>query len=136
MKKYLPILLTAILAGMTVNSAFAAGQGDVDDVTMDVISHSDPHAVTNNIQLPDQANQEADDHVAGTVDDSDHASDANSESQENATEDATDDSQATAADDAQSSAQEDSQEDSQAAAEEQAHQAMQDATDASSSKDN
>lgn len=140
MKKYLPTLLAAILAGMTVNSAFAAGSDDVDAVTMDVIDHSDPHAVTNDIQLPDQANQEARDHVAGTDSDSDHAQnaqDTHSESHDTATEDANEDSQSAAQDDAQSdsqsAAQDDAHEDSQAAAQEQAHQAMQDATDASSS---
>jgi len=121
MKKYVPVLLAAVLAGMTVNSAFAAGQGDVDDVTMDVINNSDPHAVTNDIQLPEEANHEAVEHVAGTVDDSDHASDAKSESHDNATEDASDDSKAEAA--------ETTQEDSQDAAQQQADQAMQDATD-------
>lgn len=141
MKKYLPTLLAAILSGMTLNSAFAAETGDVDAVTMDVIDHSDPHAVTNDIQLPDQASQVARDHVAGTDNDSDHAQnghDAKSESHDNAQEDANEDSQSSAQEDAhsdsKSSAQEDAHEDSQAAAQEQAHEAMQDATDTSSSK--
>ncbi len=137
MKKYLPALLAAILSGTLINSTYAADTGDVDDVTMDVIDHSDPHAVTNDIQLPDQANQVAKDHVAGTVDDSEHAQNAN-DSHDNATEEANEDSHASAEEDAHTDAQdaatEDAHEDSQAAAEEQAHQAMQDATDASSSK--
>lgn len=129
MKKYLPALLAAILSGMTYNSVFAAEPDDVNAVTMDVIDHSDPHAVTNDIQLPDQASQVARDHVAGTDGDDDHAQnaqDTNNESHDNATEDAHEDSQA--------AAQEDAQEDSQEAAQEQAHDAMQDATDASTSK--
>ena len=141
MKKYLPALLAAILSGMTLNSAYAAGQGDVDDVTMDVIDHSDPHAVTNDIQLPDEANQVARDHVAGTDNDSDHAQsahDANAESHDSAQEDANEDHQSSAQEDAhadaQAAAQEDAHEDSQAAAQEQAHQAMQDAADAANSK--
>lgn len=126
MKKYLPTLIAAILVGMTVSPAYAAGQGDVDDVTMNVIDNSNPQDVTNDIQLPTQANQEADDHVAGTVDDSDHVADDKTESHDNAAEDTNDDSQA--------AAQEDADEDSHAAAEEDAHQAMQDAADASDSK--
>ena len=141
MKKYLPALLVAILSGMTLNSAFAADTGDVDAVTMDVIDHSDPHAVTNDIQLPDDASQVARDHVAGTDNDSDHAQnahDANAESHDSAQEDANEDSHSSAQEDAhtdaQDAAQEDAHEDSQAAAQEQAHQAMQDAADAATSK--
>lgn len=126
MKKYLPALLAAILSGMTLNSAFAADTSDVDAVTMDVIEHSDPHAVTNDIQLPDEASQEARDHVAGADNDNEHEQEANAESHDSAQEDAHSDSQAEAQDDAH--------EDSQSAAQEQAHDAMQDATDASTSK--
>lgn len=121
MKKYLPALLAAIMVGMTVNSAYAAGQGDVNDVTMDVINNSNPQDVTNDIQLPTEASQEADDHVAGTADDSDQSADAKSESKDSATEDASEDSKADAAE----AAQEDSQD-----AEQEADQAMQDAQDA------
>lgn len=128
MKKYLPALLAAFLAGMICNSAFAADQGDVDDVTMDVIDHSDPHAVTNDIQLPEQANHEASDHLAGSVDDSDHAQNENSDSHDNATEDANEDSHAAA----EEAAKEDA-EDTSDSAQEQASDAMQDANDASSS---
>jgi len=137
MKKYLPALLAAILAGMMINSTYAAETGDVDDVTMDVIDHSDPHAVTNDIQLPDQASQVAKDHVAGSVDDSEHAQNA-SESHDNATDEANEDSHASAEEDAHTDAQEaateDANDDAQAAAQDDANQAMQDATDASSSK--
>lgn len=138
MKKYLPALLAAVLSGMMINSTYAAEQGDVDDVTMDVIDHSDPHAVTNDIQLPDQASQMAKDHVGGADNDADHAHDANSESHADATDDAHEDSHASAEEDAHTDAQEaateDAQDDSQSSAQEQAHQAMQDASDAADSK--
>jgi len=137
MKKYLPALLAAILCGMTLNSALAAEQGDVDDVTMDVIEHNDPHAVTNDIQLPDEASQEARDHLAGN-DDADHAHDEHSDSHDNASEDANEDSHAAAEEDAHSDSQEAAQEDAhdnaQSAAQEQANEAKQDASDTSSSK--
>lgn len=123
MKKYLPALLAAILSGMVINSTYAAETVDVNDVTMDVIDHSDPQAVTNDIQLPDQANQEAKDHVAGTEDDSEHAQNGHDDS---SVEDAKDDSHA--------DAQEDAREDSQNDAQEEAHDAMEDANDNSASK--
>lgn len=139
MNKYVPALLAAILCGMTLNSAFASGQGDVDDVTMDVIDHSDPHAITSDIQLPDEASQEARDHVAGKHDDADHAHDAHSDSHDNATEDANEDSHASAEEDAHSdskeAAQEDAHDTAQEAAEEQANEAKQDASDSSPSTD-
>jgi hypothetical protein len=138
MNKYLPALLAAILCGMTLNSAFAAEPGDVDDVTMDVIEHSDPHAVTNDIQLPDEASQEARDHIAGSDDDADHAHDAHSESHDNASDDANEDSHAAAEEDAHNdskeAAQEDAHDNAQDAAQEQANEAKQDASDSSPSE--
>ncbi|MEJ2450126.1 MAG: hypothetical protein P8047_05560 [Gammaproteobacteria bacterium] len=135
MKKYLPSLLAAILVGMSVNSAYAEGQGDVDDVTMNVIDQSNPQDVTSNIQLPAQASPEAAEHVNGTADNDETASDSSSESSEAASQ-GTDESAANDADAAaQAAAEEDAHEDSHAAAEEQATQALQDAADAPSSTD-
>lgn len=131
MKKYLPTLLAAILVGMTVNSAYAEGQGDVDDVTMNVIDQSNPQDVTSNIQLPAQASPEAAEHVNGTKDNDENTADSTTESSETSKQDA-DASAANDADaDAQAAAQEDAHENSHAAAEEEAHQAMQDAMDSS-----
>lgn len=136
MKKYLPALLAAMLSGMMINTVYAADSGDVDDVTMDVIDHSDPHAVTNDIVLPDQASQVAKDHVAGNVDDSEHAQNA-SDTHDNATEEANEDSHAAAEEDAHSDAQEAATEDANEAsqaAEETASQAMDDAQSAADSQ--
>lgn len=117
MKKYLPALIAAFLVGVTVNNAYADGSGDVDDVTMNVVDQNNPQDVTSNIQLPAQASPEAAEHVNGTADD-DTQTDVDYKADQA---------------EAQAEAQEEAHEDSHAAAEEQAHQAMQDATDASTS---
>jgi len=116
-KKYLPALIGAILAGMTLNSALASDRDDVGSVTMDVIEHSDPHEVTHDINLPDQASDEAREHVnqQGHSDDAheQHSSDSHDDSHDAAHEDAHEESA--------EAAHEDAHEDAHDSAQEQAH---------------
>jgi len=123
MKKLLPILISAILSGMTLNSAFAAGADDVGTVTMDVIDHSDPHEITNDIQLPEQASETAKDQLSGDSDSHDKSTEV----------EAHEDTMGDAKDDAMDDAKDDAMDDATENAKQEAQDAMQDSKDTANS---
>jgi len=125
-KKLIPALLTAVLAGMTVNSAYAAEADDVGSVTMDVVEHSDPHEVTNDLQLPDQASDTAKEHVAGADDSHDNKAE---DMHENSGAEDHESSMSEAKDEAKDDAMDDAKDDASDAAEQEAHDAMQESSD-------
>jgi hypothetical protein len=125
-KKLIPALLTAVLAGMTVNSVYAADADDVGSVTMDVMEHNDPHEVTNDIQLPDQASDTAKEHVAGADDSHDNKSE---DMHENSEAEDHESSMSEAKDEAKDDAMDDAKDDASDAAEQEAHDAMQESSD-------
>lgn len=100
-------LLLVVLLSTPFSLAMAAESPDVDDVTMDVVKHSDPSEVTNDIKLPeametedhshdgeahakDDPNDDADEHAEDSKEhgqeSKEHAEDSKDDSQESATQ--------------------------------------------------
>jgi len=131
-KKLIPALLTAVLAGMTLNTAYAADTADdIGSVTMDAVEHSDPHEITNDLQLPDQASDTAKEHVAGAGDSHDNSTE---DMHENSEAEDHESSMSDAKDEAKDDAMDDAKDDAASSAEQEAHDAMQDSSDMAQSK--
>lgn len=88
MKGYRSLLLL-VLVSAPFSFAMAAASSELDDVTMDVVKHSDPGEITHDIKLPDAVEKDEHEHHAKSDvhEDKDHADDSKehaSESKEQA----------------------------------------------------
>ncbi len=90
-------LLAAILAGMSISNVLADTHADVDDLTMDVLENHDLHEVAHEIELPDQASDEAREHIGDghenrhddATEEAEHAAEEATEAANEAAEEAT-----------------------------------------------